>query len=325
MKHLNHILIASLLITACGDAADSFSVGTPVFGAVFDARSQSIRRIIGVPGASSLADTLINQVDVAEIAPNGTTALALQGGQLYAISALQSSTPIFTAINPMPATIDRIVWNRGSSAAAIYSAASSSLTVLTNFSNTGADQTTIALSSLTGTMTALALDDSGSFVIVAYSGSAAGVYLVSAANPPALLALLANPTSVALIHHDRDVLVSDSQTVQIFEVRDIHGSQTLAPFANLPVGATNPVGLSASPDGRLIFVADQTCLCVGVYQYSTRLLINQLAVGAPPAFLKPLPKSPLFLVNAPSDNATAFWMLNASETPGTFFVSGGSQ
>jgi hypothetical protein len=316
---LQHIRIVAAVLCAAapGMRADNVGVAGPASAVVFDIRSQSIRLVTGVPGASLLGATLADHIDIAEIAPNGQVALAVSAGQWYAISGLSSANPAWTQIAPFSQGIDRIVWNDDSSAAATYSSATRTLTFM-------ADQTSIGLDSLPGDVATLALERSGNSAIVGVAGDAGGLYLVTPQNPPALLAPLSRPAAVSLIQ-DRDLLAVDTDTLQVFEVRDYHGTAELLPFASLPAGASKPVALAVSPDGQLVFAADQACQCVAVYQFSTRGLLDQVTLDAEPAFLKPLSNGRLFLMNAPSDSDTPFWILATGEQPSVYFVSGGAQ
>jgi hypothetical protein len=313
-------IVAAHCCLAPAMRADSFSVGGPVSAVVFDSRTQSIRLVTGVPGASLLGATLADQVDAAEIAPDGNAALALRGGQWYTVTGLSGASPAWTPLSPAPQSVDRIVWNADSSAAAVYSSATRSLTVVSN-----SFQISIGLDSLPGELTALALERSGSSAIVGIAGDAGGLYLVTPQASPSLLARLNRPSAVYLIQ-DKDLLAADADTLQVFEIRDYHGAVEWLPFANLPAGASKPVGLAMSTDGQFVFAADQACRCVPLYQFSTHTALDPLALDTDPAFLKPISLGRQFLMNSPADGNTPFWILSAGgDSPSIYFVSGGVQ
>ena len=302
--------------TLAAFAADSSSLSGPVSGAVFDGRSQSVRLVTGYPGASLLADTLISQIDSAEIAPNGGSALIAKGGQLYAVWGLRGTNPVWTPLFSTSQGIDRIVWNRDSSAAAVYSAAASSVTLITNISSAGASQLTMGAPA---GISALALPQSATSVIAAVAG---GIYSLTAQGPPALLAPATQPVALSLIHQDQDLLLLDASMLQISEIVDYQGADQLVPFATLPAGATSPVAVAASSDGRTVFVADAACNCVSTWDFATQALLNQVSVDNAPAFLKPLNNGRQFVLNAPGDSTTPFWILDTA-TASVYFVSGG--
>lgn len=319
------ILAAGFCAAALAAPADDVRVTGPRAGAVYDPRTQTIRSITGVAGASRLGDALADQIDAAAIAPNGKLALAVRDAALYSVSGLDGPDAVWTQLAPALAAIDRIVWNRDSSSAAVYSAANRSILLIRNFTDAAPGQITISLDSLTGDVTALSLENSGAAAIVALTGEAGGVYLVSPESPPALLASIARPTAMDFIHQDRDLIVADADTLQIFELRDYRGAAQLTPFAALPDGASQPIALATSPNSRFVFVADRACRCIPVYEYSTRTIMDRIVLSAQPYFLTPVSNGRLFLVNSPADGATPLWMLEPGETPAVYFVSGGTQ
>lgn len=326
MKKAIVILFPALFL----QGADTVSVSGPVAAVVFDSRSQSIRAVTGAPGAALLGAKLADQVRQAEISPDGNTALVIrsaarpaEGASLYAILNLMSGTPSWVPLKSA-ATVDRMVWNSTSSAAAAYSAASRSVLLITSISTSGGQETAISLASLQGEVTAMAVDAAGDAVMAAVSGNAGGVYLLTPGNPPALLAQIAQPAALYL-SQDTNLLIADAATLQIFELLDYRGAAQLISFAPLPQGATAPVGLAMSSDGTLVFAADQACRCLPVYQFSTAALLSQIQLQQEPAFLKPANRGRQFVLNSPLIGGTPFWILSAGSTPSVYFVSNSIQ
>ena len=339
IRHKQIKILAILFSALLASGAETVTVSGPVSAVIFDARSQSIRVITGVPGAAMLGAKLADQIRQAEIAPDGNTALAVgspatpdqrslrranEGASLYAILGLMGANPAWVPLPFASRTVDRMAWNSTSSAAAAYSAASRTVLLITNISPAGATETAISVASLQGELTALAVDGAGDAAIAALSGNAGGVYLLMPNHPPALLAPVAQPSSIYL-HQDQDLFITDAASLQIFEVLNYRGVARLAPFAPLPQGASLPVGLAMSPDNQFVFAADQACRCLATYQFSTGTLLSQTPLQDRPAFLKPASSGRQFVLNSPIPNDTPFWILSAGATPLVYFVSNSGQ
>ena len=240
---------AGLLLIAASLAmrADSVNVSGPVSAVVFDGRSQSIRLVTGVSGASLLGATLADNIRLAEISPDGNSAVVVQTGvekrngpdlptnePIYAVSGLTSGNPAWVRL-PIAdhiTGVDLIVWNANSSAAALYSTAPRAVFFISNISSTSASQTKLSLDSLSGEVTALALDGAGT-VIVAVSGDAPGIYRLSPKSAPMLVASVTRPEALSIVQ-DKDLLIADADSLQIFDLANYSGAAQLTPFANLP-------------------------------------------------------------------------------------------
>ena len=325
MHPYSRIAALALCIAPLAMRADSLNVDGPVWAVVFDTRTQSIRQVTGVPGGSVLGATLAGPLDMADVALDGDKAVALQAGQWYTISGLSGGNPVWTQLSSAPPSVDRVAWNRDSSAAAVYSAVASTLTVIGTLSGGGASQTPLRVDGLAGEVTALALESSGGAAVVAITGDQGGLYLVTTQSPPALVAPLNHPATVFLIQ-DQDLLAVDADALQVFEIRDYHGAAQWLPFASLPQSASKPSGLEMSPDGQWLFAADQACQCVAVYQFSTLLAEEPIALDIIPGFLKPVSRGRQFQLNAPTDAGAPFWILTTGgDAASVYFVSGGVQ
>ena len=74
----NSALILGLLSGPA--SAQSTSFNAPVAGFVYDRASQTVRPMLGVPGATYIGSPVLNDVDVASVAPGGKWALIGKSG-----------------------------------------------------------------------------------------------------------------------------------------------------------------------------------------------------------------------------------------------------
>jgi hypothetical protein len=326
------VLAVGIGAAALGFAADSVSLVGPVSGVVFDSRSQSLRQVTGAPGSSLLGATLANHLEMAEVAPNGNVAIAVQSGQLFAIAGLNSANPAWVPLASMQ-SIDSIVWSQDSSAAALYSSVARSVVVVSSIANGGAQQTSLSVDSLVGRVTALAVESGGNAVVAGVEG---GLYLIASQGVPTLLAPILRPATIYLLK-DTDLVTADGVSLQVLEIQNYHSAATMLPLANLSSGSSRfdrskgrsntsqSIALAASSDGKSLFVGEGACRCISVYDFTTGNLLNQISVEIEPNFLKPLSNGRLFQLNSPGDSSTPFWMLSAGDAPSVYFVSGGAQ
>src|SRR6266542_443442 len=80
------IAAVAVSATMCGQVP----VTAPVSGFIFNESRRSIQPIMGLPGASYLRAGVATEIDLAQVAPDGSFALAARNGQAYVIQGLMS-------------------------------------------------------------------------------------------------------------------------------------------------------------------------------------------------------------------------------------------
>src|SRR5687768_16217534 len=83
-KHLSGRALWGLII-AC--SAQDIRLSGPITGLVFDQPSQSLRQVVGMPGAALLGQAILSDVDWASVAPSGRVAIVMRQGEVRLFSA----------------------------------------------------------------------------------------------------------------------------------------------------------------------------------------------------------------------------------------------
>ncbi len=310
------IRLCILAICAANLLAQVASLSGPISGRVFDRSSRSLRPIIGIPGASYLGDPLVDGLDWAAVAPDGSRALALREGNLYSVRLLDSS-PAWTAIEGALASPERVAWSGDASVAAL-SSSESQLQFLRSLSEGPVAGPRI---DLPGHVSALALDRAGNYALVGIEGDqGGGLYLVSSEGSLRLLMPLGRPSGIAMAGNDRDVFVADRASSQIWELQSFREAPTPLLFADEGSGLTDAVGLALSRDEKLLFVASQSAKTLDAYALETRSLASRSSLDYEPSLLEPLSGPALFLLKSVGQDNEPLLVLDTSREPTVYFV-----
>src|SRR5205085_5657433 len=101
----------------------------------------------------------------------------------------------------------------------------------------------VDLSSITGTITAVAIDRTGSNALIAVSADHGALYLADKDGIPRRIASLGSPTALALWHDDQDVIVADAALNELTLIRNFAGVPETFRLAGERDGISGPVGL----------------------------------------------------------------------------------
>lgn len=301
-------------------SAQGLALQGPSSGFVFDAPSRSIRPIVGLQGAAYLGAPAVSDVDFAAIAPDGRSALAVRAGGVNLIRHLDSASPTSEALDPLIGAPDRIVWAANSSAAVLYSAATSRLQWLRVSDSAAAPEAPIDLSFLPGTLTLLAPDPSASRVLVGIRNQAAGgLYWLSPAGLPRLVTPLGEPAALAFANNGNDIYVVDRANRQILVCHNVFTTPDVLLLLQESDGISDPIGIARSATGNYLFVADSTRKSLLVYDVSSGTVSGGLDLDSPPSFVQPL-SATSFLLNSRNKIGDPLWLLETRLTPAVYFV-----
>jgi VCBS repeat-containing protein len=310
------LFIAAGAMIALGEDA---RLTGPVAGYVFDRSSQSIRPILGVLGSSHLGDAVAGSFDLASPSPLGIYALATQAGRLFFVRNLDSgqaeSAPIDNAISGA----NRFAWNQDGTSAAIYSADSRQAQVVRNLSTTPTLDDAIDLSSLDGTVSALAFDGKR-LLIGASSPASGGVYLADGQSAPKLLLRTAVPVALSVDAARGDLYIADHDSSQIWMVQGYAGDATPILFAADRDGVSSPVGLRAS-GGRLL-VANAGNRGVDAIDIATRASLGHMDLDFAPVQMEALGSGQLTLLNFSGADGPLY-VLDSTGDLAVYFVPAG--
>jgi WD40 repeat protein len=287
-----------------------------VTGFVYAPASRSVRPLLGVRGAASMGSALLDQVDWASVAPGGRAALAVKDGQVQVLLGLDGLVPAQVSVDGLIDSPGRVAWSRDGRFAAVY-ASSTGLLQRVRFGGAAplAD-TPLDISSL-GRVTALAINVAGDRI--AFGIDSAGLYLVEAGQSPALISAIAQPAAAAFDDSGQRLYAVDAATGRILEFNSGAGEAEFAALDQADVA-----GLAVSGNGRYLLVTCKTAKTVSVYDIASRTLANTIPLDFAPSRLDRLSADPVFLLNGDKGSE---WLLilDATETPGVYFVPAGSE
>jgi hypothetical protein len=328
-KILQYVLAAGLL-AALAAQADTTTLRGPVLGYVVDGRAQTVRPINGIPGASHLGAPLELPFLVTQAVFSSAGDFGLMGGTegegLYLVGNL-GATPavsrITGAIRP-----DRMVLNGANTAVALYQAEPRQLQVVRGLPGNPVVGPVLDLASLSGTVRALALDTPGREALLAVADNGRGA-LVRISVPeegeriePRSLGVFGSPSAVTLLNRDRDAVLTDSDTNQLFLIRDFAGEAAIESLASERDGILNPVGVEVSLDGRRVFVANAGDRgSVLVVDLAARVVELRATPEGAPTRLERLQGRTAFLLNEPGE--APLQVLDNVENPEVYFVPAG--
>ena len=311
----------ALLLSVCAltAVADDARLTGPVPGFVFDHSTQSIRPIFGMPGSSYLGPSVADGFDAASISPLGKSALATQSGKLYFIRNLDSGQPDSLPLESAISGVSLFAWGPDGVSAAVYSADSRQAQVLRSLDGTPANEDAIDLSSLNGTVSALAFD--GKRLLI----GGGGVYLADGKSAPQFLAPAANPVALSLDNTKGDLYFADQANDQIWMVRGYAADATPMLFADQRAGVSAPVGIRVSADGRRLLIASSGNRAIDSLDIATRATLAHIDLDFAPGRLEALGAGSLSLLNFGGPGGPLYMLDSGGDLAVYFVPAGGGQ
>jgi hypothetical protein len=292
-----------------------------VEGFTFDAPTRSIRAVIGSLGSASLGPAAMNELDFASIAPRQDYGIAFRRGQSLLVSLLAStlgSGQVSTAALPAPFSVpDGVVWSDDGSVAVLYSRASSWIQTFTGFPSAVKPGPVTSISSLGGSLSALATDLHGQRVAAGVIGDQAGVYAIT--NGQGFVPLLRMPNPVALTFSgDGGTLYAlDGTANQVSEIN-------LASYATQtwPVGTEDAVAIQAARNGsnqEVLYVAGRGDRLLLAFDRSTHQQVASIPLSFAPTAIEPLGNNS-FSLRSRTAASDPLWSFANGSQPTVYFV-----
>jgi hypothetical protein len=290
------------------------SVTGPVEALTFDPPTRSVRAVIGVPGAASFGPALLDNLDLASVAPGQNYGIAFEGGKCFLISGLGSKSINKTAIQNAPARPQGIAWAAGGSLAILYSG--SWFQTIAGFPQTPAAAEMVDVSTLGGSLTSVASDAPGQQIAVTVIGDQAGVYQFSDGQFTRLAAMT-QPVSLSFSPDGQTLYALDVATSQITAITlSSHAIQTLP----LP-GLANPVAIQSfqAQDGPELYVAAGRDRILRILNVASEQAIADVALLFQPTGIAPF-GSNNFVLAYRSQAANPLWLFSSTPLPAAYFV-----
>jgi len=297
----------------------------PIIGYVFDQNIRGIRPINGILGSSVLGEPLNLPFPVATAAfsARGDFALAISASDdamAYVLGNLGNSSRI-DAIEGVIPGIDRITLNADATTAALLASTSHQLQIVRGLPPAPAVGSPLDLSSIDGTITAVAISRMGTNVLIGASAEHGALYVVSIEEGrPLLIASFGSPAALALINGDQDVIVADASVSEISLIQNFATAPVSFRIAGESDGISGPTGLRISADGHKLYVADRTSQTLDVWNFETQSIEATLPLDAEPTQLSPLKGASTFVLNEPGDHPL---LLLDALNPAVYFVPAG--
>jgi len=233
----------------------------PQLGLVFDRAAGGLRPISGIPGAATTGEPLALgfAISRAEISPAQDAALVVNArSSSVALVRASGGDWVTASLDGVEAAPDSMAFSPGGSAAALYYAAGR-VQILTGLPATPAVAGEIDVSGLPAPITAMAVDDTGSFLLMA-AGQAESVslYYVAISSAPKLVGSFRSVSSVRLFSAGRQALVADTLAATVYQVTDPAGAAVTQVVASAGDGISGLVAADTDAAGQRIFAAVAT-------------------------------------------------------------------
>jgi hypothetical protein len=259
--------LSSLSITFVAFAQQGRITG-PVSAWFYDEPTQSVRSMIGVPGASYFGAVLAGNLERAAVAPNGRAAAGLRDGSVVLMNLADSSESLIAR-----GSVEFFVWNDSSTAAAWI--ADGRIVVFR-----AEDQSLVDLGEAPGAPSALALDAEARNV---YAAGESGIYRLRSGEPASLAASIPKVTSLALSRDGASLFAVDRAARQVLEIGALDGGASL--FSR---DAADPSAVALTPDGKGVLITDSESRRILLIRRDTGNLAASVDLSFTPTRLKPI-------------------------------------
>ena len=310
------LLSLFLMGTAFLGAACAQQIGFtgPVEGFTFDPPTASLRAVAGFPGAASFGPALLSGLEFGSAAPQQNYALAFQSGNCVLVTSLNSGV---VATQPVPAAVrrpDGIAWSADGSLAVLYSRAGGWLQILSTLPGNPIAGNYIDLSSLGGSLAAVAVDATGKQLAIAIGGPSAGLYLMTASQSFAPVLQLSNPVALSFSTDGTQLFAIDAGSLQLAVVSlpDFH-------FQTVPLqGLADPFALRQASN-RKLYVASRADRRLREYDLSSLQAVVDMQLAFAPTGIEQFgPNS--FLIGSRLQAGDPLWLVTNAAQPAAYFV-----
>jgi hypothetical protein len=319
------LTLMSTALHASSGGQEGGELRGPVIGYVLDASMQAVRPVNGIPGSSMLGDplTLPFPVVAAGFSPRGDFALVISAADGRPSSLLQrlGSENTIVSIEGAITSVDKVAFNVDGSAAVLVASSTRQVQIVHGLPETPTPGPAIDLSSISGTVSAVVIDQAGSNALIGVSDDYGALYLANnEEGPPRLIANFGSPTALTLLNGDRDVIVADAAVNEITVVHNFATAPESFQFAAERDGISRPAGLQISLDGRKLYVANGASRSLDIWNFDAKSIDASYPLDAEPTQLTPLKGSSIFVLNDVGEHPLL--LLDAVNT-GTYFVPAG--
>ena len=290
----------------------------PVEAISFDVPTRSLRAVMGSPGAATFGPALLDNLDFASVAPHQNYGIVFESGKCLFATGLTSKSVSIVAIAGVPRTPEKIVWSATGSVAVLYSSVGAWIQEITGFPGAPVAGQPIDISSLGGSLAAVAVNAPGEQVAIALNGNPGAVYTSSIGDSFARLISLDQPTALSFSSDGQTLYALDAGAIQVTAASLAgNGLEVLA----LP-GITNPVAIQAVVDSQsrqLLYVAGGTDRLMRILDVSTGQTVTDVPLNFQPTSLDQFGNAS-FVVAARSQSTNPLWLFSSTPLPAAYFI-----
>ncbi|HEY6389960.1 MAG TPA: hypothetical protein VIX89_01710 [Bryobacteraceae bacterium] len=298
-----------MLALAGGLGMGQSRVSAPVAGLVFDGSLQTLRPINGIVGTARLGTPLDLgfQAGLAVVSPRQDYTLATDAasGEMRLLRFRPdgiSAAGISGAMN----SPDRFVLSPAGRSAALYSASSARIQVIRGLLQ--APGPAVEMAGWPGSLTALAVNDDGSFGLAAFFDGSAGMLVRFSERGAMPVWTGGRVPAIVFLPNGRDAVAADATANVVFLIRNVADAPETVPLAGASDGIDGPVAVAASRDGLRVFAASAGSHSVVVIDLAGGQR-TRLDCDCMPAGLTPLAADVFQLTGIPGDT---LWLLDAT-------------
>jgi hypothetical protein len=271
-----------MVLIAGSAQAQWATVNGPTLGFTSDNAGTAIRPIIGIPGASLLAERLPLETNIhgAGISPRQDYAIAvrtedgqvividLQAGGISTVAGTHSGADL-TGISPT------------GSVAAVYDHESRTVQVIRHLPAAPEVIHQFDASHIPGLGTSLAVSDDGTIALMRFVEEESAALWVMDSSGASWPLSTDRPSAAAFLPNSSDAIIAEDATQSAFLAVDLRGAATRMPLIAAEEGITAFASVAASEDGRRVFLADVNSGNIAIVDMETRrheLLSCQCAI-----------------------------------------------
>ena len=246
-------IVPTILILLCPVGLGAQIEG-PSLGFVLDPEIGAIRPILGIAGAATRGAPLDvgTRVKAVAFSPERDYVLAISNeGELLLVQDA-SRSPSVSRITGTWDELDRIGLSPTGSAAALIRG--DVIQLIAGLPEEPYVHRTVALPSVWGSLTAVAVSDDAQWTLAAFSASGAVYLLEDNAIRP--IAVFGHVSAMEFLNNRSDALIADDLYDEVYLVQDVAGSSGKARLASRGNGVSEPVDVRASADNQQFIVAN---------------------------------------------------------------------
>lgn len=262
-------------VIATGNAQGQSIINGPMLGFTPDATGAAIAPIIGIPGASLLANPLElgMAIRAAAVSPRQTYALAVRAGDGQpVIIDLAGGTPI----TPVPGTYNEpeiIALSPTGSSAAIYDGGSRSVEIVGNLPKDPQVIHEFDASSIPGGATSLALSDDGSVALATFAESdRTSLWMMDSTGAVQRLPV-DQPAGAAFFPNRNDAMFGDDSNHTVFIATDAGRTAAPLPLVSGLDAMSSFSSVTASDDSSRVFLADTNSGNIAIFDMESRTAV----------------------------------------------------